>query len=314
MPAQAVDLLDGVDVGDLVEVEVVFGLFLEDEGVVDGARGEVGVVDELAGAEEEGGELVVVEAPHAVRAGGLEVVRGLDGAHEAQVGGQDAQRERREGVRGEEGHPVQAEQPQEEVELVAGAVVDARLAAERVREVGGYLVDLGVVREAELGVPLGERGGYGVDEGAEGGVAEPGACFGGRVLGEDIGGVGQDRENGGGCVVLLVGAQGVHWSIAHAVCDAEYEGRDERACWALEEELVVFGTQDPARRTKVHMVLEGRRRRERRRRRGRSRRSLSLRGGTFAGREFGDFGGERRGWRGDWGAGVWAGHGCEVGE
>lgn len=41
---------------------------------MDAAGSEVGVVEELGGAEEEGEEVVVVEAPDAVGAGGFEVV------------------------------------------------------------------------------------------------------------------------------------------------------------------------------------------------------------------------------------------------
>lgn len=44
---------------------------------------------ELAGAEEKGQEVVVVEAPDAVGAGGLEVVGFLEAAHQVEVAGKE---------------------------------------------------------------------------------------------------------------------------------------------------------------------------------------------------------------------------------
>ena len=77
MPTQAVNILDAVDVGDLFEIEIIFGAFFEDEWFVDGHGANVRMVDKLSAAEQEGSELVVVETPNTVGAGGLEVVGGL---------------------------------------------------------------------------------------------------------------------------------------------------------------------------------------------------------------------------------------------
>lgn len=115
MPAEAVDVLDAVDVAHLVEVQEVCAFFFQDERVVDCFGRDVRVVQELACAEEEGEELVVVEAPDAVAARGLEVVCALDAAHEAEVRREDLQCESRERRLWEEREPVEAEEPEEEV-------------------------------------------------------------------------------------------------------------------------------------------------------------------------------------------------------
>lgn len=83
------------------------------------------VADELGGTEEEGKELVVVEAPDTVGAGGLEIVCHLYFAHEAEVAGEDDERERGKCGGWEEVEPVKAEQPEDEVELMPRAVVYA---------------------------------------------------------------------------------------------------------------------------------------------------------------------------------------------
>ena len=77
-------------------------------------------------------------------------------------------------MRGWEGEGECDVQPADEVELVAAAVVDAGSVAERVEEIGGYLVDGGRVGEGEVVVPLRCLVGKVVEEGAEGGVAEAG--------------------------------------------------------------------------------------------------------------------------------------------
>ena len=106
VPAQTLDVLDTIDKRDLVEVHVIRPLFFEHELVVDALGRDVRVVQELGRAEEEGEELVVVQAPDAVRARGLEIVCALDLAHEAQVRGQDDEGERGEGRGWEEREAV----------------------------------------------------------------------------------------------------------------------------------------------------------------------------------------------------------------
>ena len=66
------------------------------------------MVQELCCTEEEGKELVVVEAPDAVGARGFEVVCFLDAAHEAQVGGEDDEGEGGEGSRGKVAESIEA--------------------------------------------------------------------------------------------------------------------------------------------------------------------------------------------------------------
>ena len=87
MPAETVDILDRVEVCDLVEVEELAAFFFEGELVVDRFRRDVRVVQKLRGAEKEREELVIVQSPDAVRAGGLEIICGLDPAHEREVRG-----------------------------------------------------------------------------------------------------------------------------------------------------------------------------------------------------------------------------------
>lgn len=77
--------LDAVDEADLAEVEVVVAKLLEGQGLVDGARGDEAVVEQLGGAEQKGQELVVVEAPDAVGAGRLEGVGADEFADDKEV-------------------------------------------------------------------------------------------------------------------------------------------------------------------------------------------------------------------------------------
>jgi hypothetical protein len=75
----------GVDELDARKVHVLARVLGDDVCVVDRARADVLVPAELRRAEEERQEMVVVEPPHAVRARGLEPVRGLQHAHYADV-------------------------------------------------------------------------------------------------------------------------------------------------------------------------------------------------------------------------------------
>ena len=106
---------------------------------MDGAGRELGVAYQLRSAEKKGRELVVIEAPHAVRAGGLELVRILDAAHQGQVARQHTQHQRLPIGRARQAEAVEAAEEDEEGQLVAGAIVDARGVAERLGEVAGQL-------------------------------------------------------------------------------------------------------------------------------------------------------------------------------
>lgn len=128
---------------------------------------------------------------------------------------------------------------------MAGPVVDAALVAEGLRQVGAQLRHLGGIGEVELrGVPGRQRGGDVVEEGAEDGVAEARARVFGRVLEQDLLDVGEDAEDVGDDGREGILANGRARFVAHAVGDAEDEGGDERACWALEEERVVGWAED----------------------------------------------------------------------
>lgn len=85
MPAQPRGGFDGVDKRDAAEVHVIVAELGHDVLVVDAFWADVRVRVELRGAEEEGEELVVVEAPDAVGAGRLEVVGCLEVPDEVEV-------------------------------------------------------------------------------------------------------------------------------------------------------------------------------------------------------------------------------------
>ncbi|KZL64340.1 hypothetical protein CI238_03832, partial [Colletotrichum incanum] len=233
-----------VDEADGGEVHVLGALGLDDGGLddvarlgraADGALGGHGVGvrgdggRQLGGAEDVGEEGVVVEAPDAVGAGGLEGVGQDEAADDAEVGLDHAEDDGAVegggvrlaarwcwGVIGEEGELVERAEEGEEGELVAGAVVQALRGAEGAEEVGE---ELGRGRvggrgrgEGEDGVGdvLGQQGGRAVGEElvplAEGDVAEAaGTRVGGRLVDEGLGG-GEEvlegryggREAGGG--------------------------------------------------------------------------------------------------------------------
>lgn len=146
------------------------------------AWGDVRVVEELRGAEQEGEELVVIEAPDPVGAGRFEIVGHLYGTHEAKITWEDAEDESsRIATAGRIGFEdvelAEAEEPHEEVELVTRAVVDAATVAKRVVEVDGRFVDGGVVGEAERAVPCSAAGVGEVEEAAEGFVTKAGTAL-----------------------------------------------------------------------------------------------------------------------------------------
>lgn len=95
MPAQLRGGLDGVDEGDATEVHVLRPKLFEDLAVVDAFWAQVWVRVELRSAEVERKVLVVIEAPHAVGAGGLEEVRRLDVPHKGDVAAEEAEDEGR---------------------------------------------------------------------------------------------------------------------------------------------------------------------------------------------------------------------------
>lgn len=99
------------------------------------------MVEELGCSKEKREEVVVVEAPNAVGAGGFEVVCTLDLAHEGDVAREDEEGDGGESRGREEGEAIEAEEPDEEVEFVAGAVVDTGAVTEGVVEVGGDFGD-----------------------------------------------------------------------------------------------------------------------------------------------------------------------------
>lgn len=84
-----------------------------------------------------------------MRAGGFEVIGGLDLAHQAEVAWEDDEGQMRKCGPREFVKAVQAEQPQGEVQLVTAAVVDAGPVAKRVLEICLHLLYRGIVGEVE---------------------------------------------------------------------------------------------------------------------------------------------------------------------
>lgn len=221
VPAETLDSLGAVDEADLSEVHEIGAKLLESEFLVDGARGDVWMMKKLGGAEQEGQELVVVQAPYAMRPGRLEIVGHLNDAHDGQVAGEDAQNEGSK-VRGwYEGELIEAEEPDDKVELVAGAVVDAVAVAERLAEIGGDFGGGGGVGDTEVAMPGGEPLAKGVEEVAEDLVAEARATLvtGGEARDERLGFVqdGQQRVDNRTQVRVLDGGAGrVHDGVGEA--------------------------------------------------------------------------------------------------
>ena len=71
-----------------------------------------------------------------MRPSGLEIIGRLDGAEKRDVAGKDVEGKGWKGGYGKKRKAVQAQEEEEEVELVTGAVVDASAGAEGVEEVG----------------------------------------------------------------------------------------------------------------------------------------------------------------------------------
>jgi hypothetical protein len=89
----------------------------------------VRVVDQLSAAEQEGSELIVIETPDTVGASRFEIVCGLDDTHNAEVARKDDESELWEGGLRKDVETVQAQQPDEEIEFVTGAVINTSLVA-----------------------------------------------------------------------------------------------------------------------------------------------------------------------------------------
>mmetsp|Transcript_4172 Transcript_4172/g.13514 ORF Transcript_4172/g.13514 Transcript_4172/m.13514 type:complete len:288 (+) Transcript_4172:124-987(+) len=132
-------LLDLADEGDGGEVEVVRPRLGEQLLVVDRRRLDPRVPDQLRRAKDKHEVLVVVEPPHAVRAGRLEAVRGLEPPHQRQVPLKDTQHHGGPVCRIEHLHQLEAAEPGEELQLVPRPVVDPGRRPKRLGEVGGEL-------------------------------------------------------------------------------------------------------------------------------------------------------------------------------
>ena len=117
---------------------------LELEGGLESVFGEdvVLILNEFCGTEQEGEEVVVVEAPDPVAAGGVELVEQLDAPHQSDVPVEDSVDEEEVVLGGVEAELLEGQQEEHEVELVAGPVVDALVTAPRVVQVLSQL-DLG---------------------------------------------------------------------------------------------------------------------------------------------------------------------------
>lgn len=229
-----------------VEVEPVGGLGVERGGAVDGERADGGVPGELGGAQQKGQELKVVEAPHAVRAGGLEVVGGLRGAREAQVRGQQREGDGGQRGAGQRAAAVQREGVHEKVQLVAGAVVEA---------LGGS--ECGTQVRAQLLAGAGGQGGQVVRvqrrqtgrqarvKGAEGGVAEARAVVvAGRGVVEEVVCGSEDGEHAGDGGVRWLGGAGGDGHASDGVGDGEYEADQQRVRRARKKEPEIRGHED----------------------------------------------------------------------
>lgn len=103
---------------------------------MDAEGADVGMVKELRCAKKEREEMVIIETPDAVGAGGFEVVGALNLAHQVYVPRKDEEGEGGKCGGWKEVEAIQAEKPDYEVQFVAGTVVDASAVAEGVVEVG----------------------------------------------------------------------------------------------------------------------------------------------------------------------------------
>ena len=104
-------------------------------------RRDVRVMGQLGGPQQEGQKLIIIETPDAVGTRGLEVVCSLHPSHEPDVSGKHHEGEGGECGCLEQTEAVQGEQPDDEVELVPGSVVDSLAVAEGLTEVCGDFLD-----------------------------------------------------------------------------------------------------------------------------------------------------------------------------
>lgn len=205
MPAQLGGGLDGVDEDDAAEVDVVVRKLVEDVAVVDALGAQVRVRVELRGTEVKGEVLVVVEAPHAVGAGGLEEVGCLDVPHEGDVAVEEAEDEG--GVVGGVEEPKLAKteaggggqqlaredgrrgggnlQPRNKVQLVPGAVVNSCPVAEALYKVPPHLLHR-AHWQSKFAVPPCCPLGHSIVEAHKRFVSEPARGFLGRVVVDEL--------------------------------------------------------------------------------------------------------------------------------
>lgn len=116
-----------LDGSDAVEVEILLAKALHGIVLQHGGRADRGVVDELGGAEEEGKTVVVVEAPHAVGASGLEEVGRLERAHDAHVPVEDVENHGWAVLWNQDAEFREAQKPADEGSLVPCACVAQRI-------------------------------------------------------------------------------------------------------------------------------------------------------------------------------------------
>lgn len=180
VPSQALDVLDAVDEGHLIEIEIVGRVLFQDQGLVNGAGSDVGVVHQLRGPKEEGQELVIVETPDAVRPGRFEVVCRLDQSHESEIPGEDLEDDgpkvggsdefklvKTESVEKQHGrqsvgaerlqyqkeHSHSHVQPDHKVQFMPRAIVDSRPVAKGLRKVSRHLIHRRFAHDAQFAMP-----------------------------------------------------------------------------------------------------------------------------------------------------------------
>lgn len=124
---------------DATDEHVVVSVSLDDIWLEEVVWLDRAVAGELRAAPNERNELIVVQAPDAVAAGGLHAISGLQPAHVQQVRVEDLQSGVQVVLLIQGAELVQRTQEHDERQLVPGSVVDSRRIAERFDEVGVQL-------------------------------------------------------------------------------------------------------------------------------------------------------------------------------